>query len=164
MLSSAKPRLFLAAAGLALAAAHAFAAGTDTDVLTVRVTVQEACTIAGGTLDFGTYNSGQQTALDAQGTIGYNNCAKGMLTIALDGGTANNVASRQMKNGGASLNYQLYTNSGRSQVWGNADGDTVKQTLLEPSSGIIAVFGRIAGGQNVVGGTYTDTVTVTLTF
>jgi spore coat protein U-like protein len=36
--------------------------------------------------------------------------------------------------------------------------------LLVPGSGSVPVYGRIAGGQNVAAGTYTDTVNVTLTF
>jgi len=163
MLSSAKPRLFLAAAVLAITAAPAFAAGTDTDVLTVRVTVQEACTIVGGTLDFGTYSSGQQTALDAEGTISYNSCAAGTLTIALDGGSAANVNNRRMASGDSQLGYQLYRNSARSNVWGTGD-QALERVLLVPDSGSIPVYGRIPGGQNVPGGNYTDTVTVTLTF
>jgi len=163
MLSSAKTRLFLAAAVLAVTAAPAFAAGTDTDVLTVRVTVQEACTIAGGTLDFGTYNSGQQAALDAEGTISYNSCAAGTISIALDGGSANSVNNRRMASGDSQLAYQLYRNSSRSNVWGTGE-QALAQVLLVPDSGSIPVYGRIPGGQNVPGGNYTDTVTVTLTF
>ncbi len=162
MLASWKSRLLLAAAVVAFAAAPA-AAGTDTDVLTVKVTVQEACTIAGGTIDFGTYSAGQQAALDAQGSISYNGCAAGTLTIALDGGVGGNVANRRMSNGDSTLNYQLFKNSSRSQVWGTG-ADALQQMLLVPDSGSIPVYGRIIGGQNVAGGTYTDTVNVTLTF
>lgn len=161
MLSSTKTRLFLAAAA-ALVAAPA-AADTDTDILTVRVTVQEACTIAGGTLDFGTYNSGQQAEASAEGSISYNNCAAGTLDIALDGGTAGDVQNRQMANGDSTLGYQLFKNSAASQVWGTGD-DALQQQLLVPGSGDISVYGRIPGGQNVPAGTYTDTVNVTLTF
>ena len=162
MLSSWKPRLLLATAAVAIAAAPAMA-GTDTDVLTVRVTVQEACTISGTTIDFGTYSAGQQAALDAEGAIGYNGCAAGTLTIALDGGTGGNIANRQMANGGSTLGYQLFKNSARNQVWGTG-GDALQRVLLVPDSGNVPVYGRIAGGQNVAGGTYTDTVNVTLTF
>jgi spore coat protein U-like protein len=162
MLSSWKPRRFLAAAVVACAAAPA-AAGTDTDVLTVRVTVQEACSIAGTTIDFGTYSSGQQAALDAQGNLNYTGCAAGTLTIALDGGASGSVTGRQLTNGDASLGYQLYRNSARNQIWGTGS-DALQQVLLVPGSGSVPVYGRIAGGQNVAAGTYTDTVNVTLTF
>lgn len=162
MLSSTKSRLLLAAAAIVVAAAPA-AADTDTDILTVKVTVQEACTIAGNTLDFGTYSSGQQAALDAEASVSYSNCAAGTLEIALDGGVAANVADRAMANGDSSLRYQLYKNSARSQVWGTGS-DALLQQLLVPDSGSIPVYGRIPGGQSVPSGAYADTVNVTLTF
>lgn len=164
MLSFRKPRRLLALAFTALAATPAASLAAETDVLTVQVTVQEACSIAGTTIDFGTYTGGQQAALDAQGAITYNSCAAGTLTIALDGGTAGTVASRKMGNGsGSNINYQLYRNSARSQVWGTG-GDAQQIVLLESGSGSVPVYGRIAAGQSVAAGSYTDTVNVTLTF
>jgi spore coat protein U-like protein len=164
MSSSWKPRLLLLAPAIAAIVSGPVLAASDTDILTVRVTVQESCSISGSTIDFGTYSAGQQAALDAQGTIAYNNCAAGTLTLALDGGTAGNVANRAMANGdGGSLNYQLYRNSSRSQVWGTGS-DALQVVLLEPDSGNVPVYGRIPGSQNVPGGSYTDTVNVTLTF
>lgn len=163
MLSSWKPQLLVAASAVAIVAAAPAFAETDTDTLTVRVTVQESCSIAGTTIDFGTYSAGQQAALDAEGDISYNGCAAGTLTISLDGGTAGSVDNRQMTNGDAELDYQLYANSARNQVWGT-DNNALQKVLLVPDSGTIPVYGRIAGGQNVAGGTYTDTVNVTLSF
>jgi spore coat protein U-like protein len=166
MLSSWKPRLLLAAAATtAMAAASESAlANSDSDILTVRVTVQEACSITGSTIDFGTYSAGQQAALDAQGAISYSNCGAGTLNISLDGGTAGNVANRAMSSGNSgSLSYQLYRNSARNQVWGSG-ADAQQVVLLVPDSGSVPVYGRIPGGQNVPSGTYTDTVNVTLTF
>ena len=125
--------------------------------------MQEACSITGGTLDFGTYNSGQQADASAEGSISYINCAAGTLDIALDGGTSGDIQARQMANGDSTLQYQLYKNSAASQVWGTGS-DALQQQLLVPGSGDIAVYGRIPGGQNAPAGTYTDTVNVTLTF
>ena len=162
MFSSWKPRLFIAGALVALAGASASA--QETDVLTVQVTVQESCSIEGSTIDFGTYSAGQQAALNAEGTISYNNCAAGTLTVSLDGGTVGNVSNRSMGNGdGDSLSYQLYRNSARNQVWGTG-GEAQQIVLLVPDSGTVPVYGTIPGGQNVPGGSYSDTVNVTLTF
>ncbi len=157
------PRFALAAA-LAVATAGAAAANPDTDILTVRVTVQEACSIAGSTIDFGTYSAGQQAALDADGAVSYSGCPASTLTIALDGGSAGDVANRAMTNGsGDILNYQLYRNSARNQVWGEG-AEAQQVVLLVPGAGDVQVYGRIPGSQSVPAGTYTDTVNVTLTF
>lgn len=163
MRSSSKRRLVLAAV-LATATALPAAAGTDTDVLTISVTVQEVCAINGSALDFGTYTGGQQADLNSQGQISYTGCAVGTLTIAFDGGGSGNVDARKLvSSGGGNLAYQLYRNSARTQVWGT--GANAQQVqLLQPGAGNIPVYGRIPGGQTATAGSYADTVNVTLTF
>lgn len=147
----------------ALAVAPALA-GTSTDTLSIQVAVQNACSVGGTTIDFGTYSSGQQATLDAQGNITFSGCAAGTLTISLDGGNAGNVNGRSMSGGGGdSLSYQLYRNSARSQIWGT-NGDALQQVLLAAGSGTITVFGRIPGGQEVASGGYTDVVNITMEF
>ena len=163
MLSSAKSRVLLAATAVALATAPAVA-GADSAILTVRVTVQDACTIEGGTLDFGTYSSGQQVEKAASAKIRYSNCAAGTFKIALDGGSSGSVANRQMSNGEAALNYQIYKNSNHNQIWGATGNEAQGVNLLVPGSGDVEVFGLIPAGQSVPAGTYTDTITATLTF
>ena len=155
-------RLLLATAAVAIVVAPAMAE-TDSDVLTLKVVVQQSCLVLSSPIDFGTYIAGQQAALDAEGTITYAGCAAGTLTISLDGGTAGNIFNRQMSNGDAKLSYQLYRNSARNDVWGS-EGESLQRVLMEPEIGSIPVYGRIAGGQSVAGGTYIDTVNVTLTF
>ena len=146
----------------ALLAAPA-AAGTSTDTLNVRVFVERACSVGGTTLDFGTYSSGQPTALDTQGNISFNNCGEGTLVISLDGG-GGTINDRSMAGGGSQrLRYQLYRNSARNQVWG-ANGDALQQRLLVAGSGTIPIYGRILGGQDVDGGVYSDVVTITMAF
>ena len=163
MISSGNRRLVLASA-LAAAFAMPALADTDTDVLTVLVTVQEACAISGSTLDFGTYTGGQQNALNGQGQISYSGCAAGTLVIDFDGGTGGDVQARRMaSNAGGTLGYQLYRNSSRTQVWGiGANAQQVQ--LLQPGAGSIPVYGSIPGGQAAAAGSYADTVNVTLTF
>jgi len=139
-------------------------AGTDTGTMTVTVTVSDVCAVDGGTLDFGTYSGGQSAALDAAGAIAYVGCSAGTLTFALDGGGSGNVDGRNLTNGsGNSLIYQLYRNSGRTQVWGEGSRALSLQ-LLVSGSGSIPVYGRIPGGQQAASGNYSDSVNVTLTF
>ena len=146
----------------ALALPLAAIAGTDTDQLNVTATVQTSCALNGGTLNFGEYNSGQQTDLDVEGTIAFAHCS-GNLSFELDGGGTGNVNSRQMSSGSNRLDYQIYRNPTRSAVWGsgtNAQG----MVLLTTQSGTVPVYGRIPGGQTVPPGTYSDVVNITMTF
>jgi spore coat protein U-like protein len=155
--------LSLAAAATTLAlTAGAALAGSDTDSLTVTATVQSACGLGGGTMAFGNYLSGQTSALDVTGQISYANC-NGTLTFELDAGQSGDVNNRVMLSGTNQLKYQLYRTSARNAIWGlgtNAHG----LQLLQPLSGTVPVYGRIAGGQTVPAGTYSDVVNITLTF
>ena len=137
-------------------------AATDTGTLSVTATVQNSCTLNGGTLSFGEYTTGQVDDLDAEGTISFSNCS-GTLTFELDGGQAQNIDGRRMTNGGQQLNYQIYRNAARNSVWGQG-GNAQQIVLVVPQSGTVDVYGRIAGGQNVSSGDYTDIVNITLTF
>lgn len=158
------PRRLSAPSLLALLAAAAgpARAGTDTDHLTVTARVQSGCSLAGGTLDFGAYVSGQPTDLDATGAINFVNCS-GTLTFTLDGGLSGSVAARAMQAGSSRLSYQIYRNPTRTAVWGTGS-DAHGVILLTPQSGSVQVYGRIPRGQAVPDGTYTDTVTITLSF
>lgn len=155
--------LVLPLAAVVLVASPAFGE-TATDTLSVQVNVQNSCSVGGTTIDFGTYSSGQQAALDAQGDISFDGCPEGTLTISLDGGGSGDVAGRSMSGGsGDSLSYQLYRDSARNQSWGT-NGDALQQVLLVPGSGTIPVYGRISGGQEVAAGGYTDVVNLTMEF
>lgn len=150
------------AGGLAGRGVPAASAATATSQLTVTATVQSGCTLTGGTLDFGSYVSGQTANLDANGQIGYANCS-GLLTFELDGGQSGNVNARAMRADASSLTYQIYRNSVRNAVWGLGSNAQQLQ-LLQPQSGEIIVYGRIPGNQAVPGGSYADIVNITLTF
>jgi spore coat protein U-like protein len=148
--------------GLCLALAGSAEAATATATLTVTATVQNGCSIENASLNFGTYTVGQNTDLDASGTIRVLNCQGVQVSIALDGGSSGNVNNRQMANGANRLNYQLYTDPARSQIWGTGQNAASMQIIQNPAS--IPVYGRIPRGQNVPSGTYSDTVTITMTF
>jgi spore coat protein U-like protein len=167
MAHPARSTFFFLAAALALASAPATVAlaATATSTLGVRVVVQPSCTVSGATLDFGTYTSGQTTALTGFTQIAYSNCPAGQLRFQLDGGTNGTATARKLGNGGggALLNYGIFRDSARTQNFGQA-GDSRLVTLTAAGSGNISVYGRIPAGQSVAAGTYTDTVVITLDF
>ncbi len=77
---------------------------------------------------------------------------------------------RKMKNGAGPdlLNYNLYTNSSMTSIWGDGTGGTSTVTLRNINKNnppiITTVYGGIPAGQNVAKGSYTDTLTVTITW
>jgi spore coat protein U-like protein len=67
------------------------------------------------------------------------------------------------------MQYNLYTNAGHTQVWGDATGGTVKISdsqlvLVGTSQYSYTAYGRIPALQDLPPGTYTDTITVTLNY
>ena len=64
------------------------------------------------------------------------------------------------------LNYILYTNSGRTIVWGSGAGGTGSLTGTgNGASQAVTIYGRVTAGQaSAPAGSYADTVTVTITY
>lgn len=63
---------------------------------------------------------------------------------------------------GGELGYQLYTDASRTKVWGSTGGtDTLAGTGDGPAQSI-PVYGRLESA-NVKAGSYTDTITATIT-
>jgi spore coat protein U-like protein len=86
--------------------------------------------------------------------------------IGLDAGTGTGatVAVRKLSTGGVTVNYTLYSDSGRTTVWGNTvSTDTVAATGNGASQSY-TVYGRVPAQTTPAPGTYTDTVTVTVTY
>ncbi|MHA7833665.1 MAG: Csu type fimbrial protein [Algiphilus sp.] len=145
----------------------ASATAQTTDTFAVTATVVDSCTLtAGNTLAFGNYDPNSGTALDGETTVSVS-CTNGTTAdVALDLGANANVSTRRMVDGttGTSfLQYELYSDSGRTTVWGTG-GDAVTYTgqgVLSASD--LTVYGRVPIAQDVSVDSYSDTITVTLT-
>jgi spore coat protein U-like protein len=158
-------KMLHAAAAIALLSTAADAA-TTTTTFQVQITIEAQCIInSASTLDFGTQgvlsaNVDQTSTLQVQctDTTPYN--------IGLDAGTGTGatVATRKMTNGSATINYTLYSNSGRTTVWGNTiSTDTVSATGNGASQSY-TIYGRVPAQTTPAANAYTDTVTVTVTY
>ena len=141
----------------ALAASPAVGQTASSD-LSLNVTVQNSCSIENASIDFGTYTSNQPDDLDAEGSIAYDSCPSDA-TITLSGGEFGNVSDRRLIDGSQTLPYQLFQDASRSTAWG---ADSV--TVPNEGTGTIVVYGRIAGGEFVPAGDYSDSVQITVTF
>ncbi len=139
-------------------------AAGDQGTLDVRVEVQVTCTVTTSAIDFGTYISGQRDVLQAEGSIGYDDCPAGSLLLELDGGQHGSGKTRMMASaGGDRITYQLYKDPTRKSVWSTGkSGQTV--SLASRGTGTVPVYGSISGSQSPPAGAYTDTVNITLSF
>jgi spore coat protein U-like protein len=154
-----------AASGVTLFANAAFAA-TATTTMAVQVTITATCTInSASTLNFGT--QGVLSAnVDQTSTIQVTCTNTTPYNIGLNAGagTGATVATRKLTSGANTVNYTLYSNSGRTTVWGNTvSTDTVAGTGNGAAQSY-TVYGRIPAQTTPAPGSYTDTITVTVTY
>ncbi len=160
-------RLMLALAAAMLVFGGPSHATTTTTTFTVQITITASCTIlSASTMNFGnshgvlTGNVDQTSAIQVQctNTTPYN--------IGLDAGTGSGatVATRKMSNGGNTINYSLYSDTGRSTVWGNTVGTNTVSATGNGASQSYTVYGRVPAQTTPAPATYTDTITVTVTY
>lgn len=135
---------------------------------TVSATVIPDCVITATDLDFGT--SGALTAArTGTGTLTAR-CTNGSnYTIALGAGTSPgaSVASRRLQRTGGTeqVAYQLYRDAAYALPWGDGTGGSSTQSGTGTGlSQAYTVYGRVPAQATPVAGTYTDVITVTITY
>jgi len=139
-------------------------AATSTTTFDVTATIIASCTIAATNLTFGNYDPLSATDLDATSTISVTCSNAAPYDVRLNGGASGSTAARTMLNGANTLNYQMYSDSGRTTVWGNTAPTGVSGTGIG-SNQDITVYGRVANGQTTPPvGAYMDTITATITY
>jgi spore coat protein U-like protein len=162
----ARSLMILSAVALGLASAGAQAT-TVTSNFTVQVTITASCTIVstallnfGGSVGVLTANVDVSTTLQVQctNTTPYN--------IGLNAGTGTGatVAARLMTSGGNTITYSLYKDSGRTTVWGNTVGTDTQAATGNGAAQTYTVYGRIPPQTTPAPTTYSDTITVTVTY
>jgi spore coat protein U domain-containing protein, fimbrial subunit CupE1/2/3/6 len=129
-----------------------------------QVTPAATCTISASTVNFG-----------SQGLLGANvdqtvpiqvMCTKATpYSIGLDAGIGPGatVAARKMT-GAATVIYSLYSDSALSTVWGNTIGADTVAAIASGSRQNHTVYGRMLSQNAPALGTYTDMITVTVTY
>lgn len=156
----------IAAAGLLFA--NSALAATATTTFQVTATVADSCLVSATDLNFGAYDSVAATALDGTSTITVTCTAETPYEIGLDaGGGTPAVTTRAMTGSdGAStqLDYELYTETSRTTVWGDIGGTTVANSSLAGGALDYTVHGQIPALQYVPAASYLDTITVTIDY
>ncbi len=133
-------------------------AATSTGTLNVDATVVGSCSVEGTTaINFGNYDPTSATPTDSAGDVQVR-CTKNTAYTVYIG------ADRSMTDGTDTLNYELYSDAGRSSAWGDTLGTGVGYTAPDNNTAAHTIYGRVSALQNVGVGTYTDTVTVTVEY
>jgi spore coat protein U-like protein len=143
------------------------AASQITTTFQVKATVLASCQVSAADLDFGDYTPTSGSDAAANTTIDVT-CTNGTAYIvALDGGSVmHDVSARAMSDGNShDLSYGLYTTAGFATVWG--DGTAATATVGGTGNGAsqaLTVYGRLPASQYVPAASYTDQITVTVTY
>ena len=160
-----------AAGGLALAAlsAQPAYAATTSSTLDVSATVTSNCVVSTSPIAFGYVDVTNGANVDGTGGLSVT-CTSGTGWSAdadACGGTGATLAVRKMSDGSNLLNYALYTDAGRTTIWGDGAGGTTA-TISGTGNGVAqasTIYGRVPSGQtSLPAGDYLDTVTVTVTY
>lgn len=125
------------------------------------------CTISSVSgLSFGPYDVFNTIATTGSGTLTVDSCSTGKptYTAALSTGISGTFSFRTMINGTNTLQYNLYTTSGHANVWGDGTSSTRTVGGNGTSSSTQTIYGRIPAGQDVSAGSYSDSITLTITF
>ena len=160
------------AAGAAGLSATSYAA-TDTATMAVTTSVSMSCTITAGAMTFVSYNPTAAADNDATATITSTCTTGGAAVITMgeggraQGGSTATIPLRAMFNGSEgtpeNLLYHLYSDSAGGTVWGNT-AETGKAITADGTAQAFTAYGRIPKNQTVGAGSFSDSVTVTLTY
>jgi spore coat protein U-like protein len=132
--------------------------------------VNAACNINSvSAISFGDYNVFSLVDNKSTGSFTVTGCSSGARTFktTLSRGSANTFTVRTMLFGGESLNYNLYTDATYSSIWGSGSSGTSSVSTTNSGSGTsspIVIYGKIPAGQDASAGTYSDVITMTITF
>ncbi len=140
--------------------------GQTTSQLQVMTTVVGKCTITTEDVTFGNYDpvvANKTTPLDGAGGITVT-CTQGTVaTIGIDVGSNSQGTTRRMSGGTNFLGYELYKDTGRTQIWGT----TGAAAMVLPAAPTMQartypIYGRVPQAQDVPTGAYLDRVLATV--
>ncbi len=139
--------------------------------LVFTASAQAVCNVSTSPVTFGSYDVFSSSPIDAEGSISVSCNESPSPTVVVAVGTSANSGSfapRKMKlsSGSDMLEYNLYIDTSRSQIWGDGTGSTFTQSnrVKKNRPETLPVYGRIPPLQDVSAGQYNETVTVTITW
>jgi spore coat protein U-like protein len=127
--------------------------------------IADACNVSATNISFGSI-AALSAIVDATGTITVQCTQTTAYNVGLNAGTGAGatVTTRKMTAGTNTVDYSLYRNSSRTQVWGTTIGtDTIAGTGSGANQNLTA-YGRIPVQTTPPPATYNDTITVTVTY
>lgn len=152
--------------------------GLAGSIVSACVNAAMDCSVSTSGVGFGEYDPLLATPDDSSANVAVT-CTRVILvdpfnisyTLSLSRGSSGTYSPRRMNAGTARLDYNLYRDAARAQVWG--DGTNATGTVAGTASFVWfqtsqtnnhTVYGRVPGQQNAMPGAFTDTIILTITF
>jgi spore coat protein U-like protein len=161
-----RPRFLALAAALALAVPAANATQVQ-DQFLVSITLTNTCSIVANDLDFGP-RTGLTANIDVNTTVDVTCTGANPVSVAFNAGSAtgSTIPNRLLINGATTVAYNIYSDAAHANVLGSTAG-TNTVDFTSTGSGTVdtfTVYGRVPAQAAKPNGTYTSTVTATLTY
>jgi spore coat protein U-like protein len=133
------------------------------------------CTVNSPSIAFGSYSVISGTPLQSTATVTLSCTADlivGLLVnfnVSLSPGNSGNELARYMSSAGSHLNYNIYTNSTYTSIWGDGSNGTSQLSgsftaVIGGASQSITVYGQIPVAQPVPVGSYGDSLVITVSY
>jgi spore coat protein U-like protein len=160
-MSKSKNRLKLKFAAAAISFVHCVNAAPATQIKPAA-----SCTVnSAATLDFATGDA-LAANIDQTSTIRIECSGRTPYSIGLDAGAGAGAtaAVRKLTGAAASVDYALYRDGARTMLWGDTVGIDAEAATCSGVAQTHTLYGRVTAQPTPVPGTYTDTITVTVTY
>jgi len=164
-------KILVASLTTAVVAAGVAQAATTTTTFAVTATVLSTCSATAAALAFPNYTPGAGAKI-GNTTISVKCTKNTPFTVLLNAGTTTGdaFAQRLMGSGANTLQYNLYTSAALNTIFG--DGTAGTSTAAGTGLGVatansVQVFGQVpdsATNQAAIAGSYSDTITVTVSY
>lgn len=155
----------IAAAALCIGATSGLAA-TATGSFNSQLIITAECKVqSASTMNFGT-DGVLDAIIDTTSSMSVQ-CTNGQTyTISLNGGNgaSGTTTTRTMELAAEDVDYTMWKDAGRSQNWGDTGGEIMTGLTGNGSAQAYTIYGRVPVQATPTAGTYTDTVTVTVTY
>lgn len=132
---------------------------------TWTATINANCNVSATNVNFGSVGV-LASNVDSTGSVTVRCTDSTPYNIGLSAGTGSGatVASRRMTSGIKTVTYSLYSDSGRTSVWGNTIGTDSASGAGTGLDQAYTVYARAPAQMTPAPGTYTDTIVVTVTY
>jgi len=157
--------VWVASVVAALLAAAPASAGRATYTMPATATIVNGCTLEALPLIFNVPTP-TNANVDSSTSVTVTCTPNIAFTLDIDTGLYGNGINRRVYNATANayINYDVYKDPPRSQVWGTGGAKNVSGNSGVTGIVVVPVYGRLASSAKLKAGNYNDTLTVTISF